>query len=144
MASFVQTRFPALPLGVARAAAVTDRAMHPVTPTGRGVATLLLAAVVSALLVAANQIIGNWTEGHLLAAWIVLWSVAFAGLALLAGPLRRLVQQLRGRTAQWQGARRAAASDAQIWSVALMDGRVMADISRAMAQDAAQDVRGLG
>ena len=144
MASFVQTRFPALPLGMARAAAASNRAIHPATPTGRGLATLLLAAVVSALLVAANQIIGNWTEGHLLAAWIVLWSVAFAGLALLAGPLRRLAQQLRAHVTGWQQDRRAAASDAQIWSVALMDGRVMADLSRAVAQDAAQDVRGLG
>lgn len=144
MAIFVQTRFPALPLGMARAAAATDRAIQPVTPVGRGVATLLLAAVVSALLVTANQIIGNWTEGHLLAAWIVLWSVAFAGLALLAGPLRRLVQQLRSWAARWQDARREAASDAQIWAVALTDGRVMAELSCAMSRDAAQDVRGLG
>ena len=144
MGSFVQNRFPTLPVGMARAAAATDRALHPVTPTGRGLATLLLAAVVSALLVAANEIIGNWSEGHLLAVWIVLWSVAFAGLALLAGPLRRVAYQMRSQAARWQGERRAAAADAQVWAAALMHSRAMADISRAMAQDAAQDVRGLG
>ena len=52
---------------------------------------MLLAAVVSALLVVANQVIDTWTEGHLLAAWIVLWTVAFAALGLLAAPARRAV-----------------------------------------------------
>lgn len=137
MASFVHTRFPALPLGMARAAAATDRVIHPVTPTGRGLATLLLAGVVSALLVAANQVIGNWSDGHLLAAWIVLWSVAFAGLALLADPVRRLAQPLRQQFVAWQVARREAASDAQIWAVALTDPRLMADLDHAMARDAA-------
>ena len=32
--------------------------------------------------------IDTWTEGHLLAAWIVMWTVAFAALALLAAPAR--------------------------------------------------------
>lgn len=137
MASFVQTRFPALPLGMARAAEVTDRALHPVTPAGRGLATLLLAAAVSALLVAANQVIGNWSDGHLLAAWIVLWSVAFAGLALLADPVRRLAQSLREQLLVWQVARREAASDAQIWAVAQTDPRLMADLGHAMARDTA-------
>ena len=50
----------------------------------RGAAALLLAAIVSALLVVANQVIDTWTEGHLLAAWIVMWTVAFAALALFA------------------------------------------------------------
>ena len=36
----------------------------------RGTATLLLAALVSALVVVANELVVTWTEGHLLAAWI--------------------------------------------------------------------------
>ncbi len=111
---------------------------------GRGLATLLLAAVVSALLVLANEVIGNWSEGHLLAAWIVLWSVAFAGLALLATPARQLAHQARSRWAGWQQARRTAANEARIWSMAQMDGRLMADLSRAMDRAAATDVRQLG
>lgn len=111
---------------------------------GRVLATLLLAAVVSALLVLANEIIGNWSEGHLLAAWIVLWSVAFAGLALLATPARQLAHEARNHRARWQQARRTAANEARIWSMAQMDGRLMADLSRAMDRDAASDVRQLG
>ena len=53
---------------------------------------MLLAAIVAAFLVVANQVVDTWTEGHLLAAWIVLWMVAFAALAP-AGPSG----QARGR-----------------------------------------------
>ena len=51
--------------------------------------------MVSALLVVANQVIDTWTEGHLLAAWMVLWLVAFAALALLTAPARRAGVALR-------------------------------------------------
>ena len=89
--SFVPVRFPAEHSGVARAersfsllASVANR-----FDSARAAATLLLAAVVAALLVVANQVVDTWTEGHLLAAWIMLWVVAFAALALFAAPARR-------------------------------------------------------
>ena len=61
----------------------------------RGATSLLLAATVSALMVAANALIDSWSEGHLLAAWLVLWGVAFAGMAILAAPTRNAVAWLR-------------------------------------------------
>ena len=56
----------------------------------RPLAGMLLAAAMAALLVAADQVIDSWADGHLLAAWVALWTVTFAALALLATPLRRL------------------------------------------------------
>ena len=109
---------------------------------GRAGASMLLAAIVAALLVVANQIIDTWTEGHLLAAWIAMWTIGFAALALLASPAKRMSGSLRGGLSRWQAARRRAAADERMWQVALTDARVMADISRAMSQSAAQDVRG--
>lgn len=110
---------------------------------GKGLATLLLAAVVAALLVAANEVTTQWTEGHLLAAWIVLWTVAFAGLAAALSPSLRLVSGLSGWLAGWQARRAAEASDRKLWALALQDARVMADISVAMSRDAADEVRTL-
>jgi hypothetical protein len=107
----------------------------------RASASLLLAAIVAALVVVANQVIDTWTEGHLLAAWIVMWAVAFAGLALLAAPVKRAAAALRPAYQRWSAARRAAAADEQLWNLALIDARVMADISRAMSADALRDVK---
>ena len=107
----------------------------------RGAAALLLAAIVSALLVMANQVVDTWTEGHLLAAWIVLWTIAFAGIALLAAPARRTVLALRASWKAAVAARRQAAEDRRLWDVALTDARVMADLSRAMSVDAPRDLR---
>ncbi|WP_019573640.1 MULTISPECIES: hypothetical protein [Curvibacter] len=144
MSSFVHTPHSFHHAGVARAekAAETLRDASRQFDGPRGTATLLLAAVVAALVVAANQVIDTWSDGHLLAAWIGLWTVAFAALALLATPIRRASVGLRAGLASWKRARHEAAEDRKLWSLALTDARVMADISRAMSRDAARDVRG--
>ena len=134
MTSFVHVDYATEHPGVARA----ERALESFKQFRRGfdgaraTASLLLAALVSALLVVANQVVDTWTEGHLLAAWIVLWTVAFAALALLAAPVRRLAAASRTGLKRWVAAYRAAEQDRKLWEVALSDARVMADISRAM------------
>lgn len=134
MTSFVHVDQPTEHPGVVRA----ERAAQLVAQTARnfsgarGLATLLLAAIVAAMLVVANQVIETWTEGHLLAAWIVMWTVAFAGLALLASPARRASEALAVGFKGWAASRKQAAEDDKLWQVALSDARVMADISRSM------------
>jgi hypothetical protein len=117
------------------------RGFIPRLDATRATASLLLAAIVAALLVVANQVIDTWTEGHLLAAWIALWVVAFAALALLAAPARRATASLRAAYAEWREHRLQARHDEQFWQAALSDARIMADISRAMSAAAVRDVR---
>lgn len=42
----------------------------------------------------------------------------------------------------WAAARKQRAQDEKLWNLALTDARIMADLSRAMSQDAQRDVRG--
>jgi hypothetical protein len=144
MTSFVHVAQPTEHPGVARAERAADSIKQAANSvmSPRGAASLLLAAIVSALLVVANQVIDTWSEGHLMLAWIALWTIGFAALALAAGPVRSAVNRLRVTMGQWSATRRAAAQDEALWAVALTDARVMADISRAMSQDASRDVRG--
>lgn len=102
--------------------------------SARGGASLVLAAVVSALMVVANQVIDTWSEGHLLAAWMVLWVVAFAALAILAAPTRRVAARLRAALAVGAERRRRDQADEQLWQAALADARVMAELQRAMGR----------
>lgn len=137
MTSFVHTHFPTEHPGVVRA----ERAAQAVSQVARsfdgakGLATLLLAAVVAALLVVANQVMDSWTDGHLLMGWVALWAVAFAALALLAAPARQAARSLRTGFAAWNAQRKLDASDERMWDMALQDARVMAEISRAMTAD---------
>ncbi|MBV8619535.1 MAG: hypothetical protein JOY84_11785 [Curvibacter sp.] len=142
MSSLTRTDYASTHAGVERAEQAIDTLIDTARrfDGARGMAALLLAAVVSALLVVANQVIDTWTEGHLLAAWIGLWTVGFAALALLAAPARSMALGLRSRLQRWSAERRRAAEDHRLWSLALSDARVMADISRAMSRDAARDV----
>lgn len=107
----------------------------------RGASALVLAAVAAALMVVAGQMIEAWADGHLLAAWMVLWLVAFASLALLPAPARRAVALLSQGARGWSEARRRAQEDERTWNAALHDARLMADLSRAMNGIAVDDLR---
>ena len=143
MTAFAHVDHPTQHPGVVRAERLAQNAgefMRRIDGA-RANASLLLAAIVAALLVAANQVVDSWTEGHLLAAWIVMWVVAFAALALLTTPVKTATLSLRAGLTRRKAARRQAADDDRFWQVALTDARVMADISRAMNAGASRDIR---
>jgi hypothetical protein len=98
----------------------------------RTLAGMLLAAVAAALLVVADQLLDTWADGHLLLAWVVLWSVAFATLAVLATPLRRTARNLTAGLARWSALQAQRQSDAAIWRVAQQDHRIMQDLQMAL------------
>lgn len=143
MTQFAHVDYPTQHPGVERMqrAAQALRQIASGFDGARGAATLLLAAIVSALVVVANQVVDTWTDGHLLAAWIILWTIAFAGMALLAQPARRLVTVTRSWFKGAAEARRRQAEDRKFWDVAMTDARVMADLSRAMSADATREIR---
>ena len=129
-----------IPLGVSAVVSPSDRRdslIHTARRAGerfrraRGVAVLLLAGAVSALLVAADQLVSIWAEGELMLAWLALWAVVFAAYVLFADVARQWLQQLSeaidGRLLQY----RARAADAQVWAVAQADPRVMAELDAA-------------
>ena len=143
MTSFVHLEYSTQHPGVVRA----GNAINSISGIARnfdgarGTASLLLAAVVAGLLVVTSEIVSNWTDGHALAAWIMMWAVAFAGLALLAAPIAQAAIGFKGSFQAWNERRLQAAEDDKLWNLALTDARVMAELSRAMSSDAASDIR---
>lgn len=143
MARFIQAEYPTEHAGIVRftrgfgAMAAAVRGFDG----ARGTATLLLAALVSAMIVVANELVTTWTEGHLLAAWIAAWLVGFAALALLVAPARRVANGVRSGLKRWSASRKQRAEDEKLWNMALTDARIMADLSRAMSRDAARGVK---
>jgi len=136
MTSFVHVEQPAAHPGVTRAEAAFDHlrtAAHGIDGS-RGLAALLLAAIVSALLVVADKLVSNLNEGGLLAAWLVMWAVAFVALAFFAGTARTLAARA---TAGWRGyarRREVAQADARFLAYAQYDARVMNDIQAAVTR----------
>ncbi len=133
MTRFVHIDYPTRHPGVERfenAVALVARVRKGFNST-RGLSSMLLAAMVSALLVVADQVVDTWADGHLMAAWVLMWAVGFAALALLAGPSRALVQ--RGLTAvnTWLVESARARADLRMWAIAQTDHRVMADLDAA-------------
>ena len=106
--------------------------------SSKGLAAMLLAAVVAALLVVANQMVDNWSDGNLLAAWVILWAVGFAALGLCAGTARKLaVRAVAGLDAWSQRVARARA-DARFMEAAQNDPRIMAELQAALSRQEAE------
>lgn len=143
MTSFVQNAYPSEHPGVVRfgraLGGLRRRASH--FEGSHGAASLLCAALVSALLVVLQQVINTWSNGHLLAAWMLLWLVAFVGMVLLAVPTGRALQTLRAGHKAWEESRRQDAEDERAQAAALQDARLMASLMRIMDESASHPVR---
>lgn len=134
MTNFVHTQFPTKHPGMARAesvaSAVDDLGRHfgRQFDATKSLATMLLAALVAAMVVVADQLIDTWADGHLLAAWVALWVVAFAALAMLAPAAKRAATGLSAALKAWSERAAQNRSETQYWESAMADPRIMAEI----------------
>lgn len=137
MTRFVHIESPTEHAGVVRfeAALASARQIHKDFDGARSLAGALLAAMVAALIVVADQLIDTWVDGHLLAAWVALWGIAFAALALLAPTARKLSFQLLDSLNAWSRRLAKKRADARLMEMARQDPRVMAEINAAMSGD---------
>ena len=103
----------------------------------KGLAAMLLTAVIAALVVLGDQLISTWADEHLLVAWIALWVVAFSVMALLAPSVSKLSRSLMASWAERREQARRARADDKLWALAQGDNRVMADLQAAISR--AQD-----
>ena len=64
-----------------------------------------------------------------------------AVLHFIGAPVHGVAAKVATRLAGWKAARKQAAEDRKLWDLALTDARVMADLSRAMSQEASRGAR---
>ncbi|MBC7434645.1 MAG: hypothetical protein H7332_01095 [Bdellovibrionales bacterium] len=136
MTSFVHPSFRTNHPGVDRveSALGAARSLRRGFDSTRSIAAMLLAAIVAAMLVVADQVVSTWADGHLLAGWIMLWAVAFAALAFFAGTARRLAVRTTASLDAWSRRVARARADERMWSIARSDPRVMADLQAALSR----------
>ena len=142
MTSFVHVDTPATHPGVVRAEAVIERVRSARRgfDGARGLAALLLAAIVSSLLVVADRLMSTSEEGGLLVAWVVLWGVAFVAIALFASTARALATRAVA-SARGAARRRAAArADEQFMAYAKHDPRILRDLQAISTRQEAAEV----
>lgn len=134
MTSFVTPSYPTEHPGVARLEAAAEGALtlRRRLSGGRGLASVLLAAIVAAVAVAADQIMDSVAEGHLLVIWTGAWLAAFAALALLADASRSLAGAIKSSLDAWSARLAQSRAEQRLWAIALSDPRVMSDLQAAM------------
>ena len=101
----------------------------------KGLSAMLLAAMVSALVVVADQLMNTWVDGHLMVAWIALWVVGFSAIAVFGGAARKLAGTAVGALDAWSQRIAKGRADKRLWVIAQSDPRVMADLTAAMARN---------
>lgn len=136
MTYFVHVDRPLVHPGVARLEAVAAKAVHWKNSFdgSRSLAALLLAAMVAALIVVADQMIETWADGHLLAAWVALWIVAFSAIALLAPATRHVAAYVIEALNGWSRRVASERADERLMALARKDPRVMADLCAARSK----------
>jgi hypothetical protein len=141
MTSLIQSSFSTAQTGAARleSAASSSRNLAERFDSAKGLSAVLLAAIVSALVVAADQLVDNWGDEHLLAAWATVWAVGFAAMALFAGSARRVAGRIVLSLDAWSLRQARARADQRLWATALRDPRIMADLQVAMGRNAEAD-----
>ncbi|MFM7024562.1 MAG: hypothetical protein ACKOWC_00665 [Limnohabitans sp.] len=100
--------------------------------SSRALASLLLAAGVSALVVLADQWLDVWAERHEMAAWLVLWGIAVVAIGLLRGLTRMLARKAMGALDGWSAGVAQRRADERLWAMAQTDTRLMADLQAAL------------
>ena len=136
MTRFVHLEYSREHPGVARLEASLDAAhrLRKGISGTRGLATLLLSAMVAAVMVVADQLMTSLTEGHLLVMWVAMWLVGFAALALFAGTARDVASSLKTGLDRWSHRLAKARADERLWCLAKKDARVMADLLAAKSR----------
>jgi hypothetical protein len=104
------------------------------TTSSKTLANLMLAAGVAALVVGVDQLIDNWAESHVVAAWLALWAVAVLAIVLLRGLTRHLAQNLMSGLDAWSAHVARSRADERLWSMAQSDPRLMSDLQVAMGR----------
>lgn len=104
------------------------------TPIGltQFLATVLLAAGVSGLLVLTDRLLDGWAKSHVVAAWLALWAVAVLAMVLLRGLTRVLAQNLMTHLDAWSAQLAHRRADQRLWAMAQKDPRLMRDLEVAM------------
>ena len=102
--------------------------------SARGLRALLLGAMVSALVVVADQLIETWVDGHLLVAWVALWLVSFIAMAIFAGAAHKLSHSVVYALDAMVQRRSTKRADERMWAMARSDPRLMADLQVAMGR----------
>jgi hypothetical protein len=135
---FVHLEYSTVHPGVARAEQVVQnvRDIRDNFSGPRSLSRLLLAAVVAAMVVVADQLIDTWADGHLLAAWVTLWAVGFVAVGLFAGATRELASRLMTGLDAWSARLAQRRADERLWAIAQTDARLMADLQGAINRNA--------
>ncbi|MGE0099597.1 MAG: hypothetical protein AB7S86_14735, partial [Hydrogenophaga sp.] len=128
------------PLGLSAAAGSARNEASSRFAGTRGLAGLLLAAMVAGMVVLADQLINTWADEHLFLAWVLLWVVVFAGLALFAGAARSMARRAGVHLDSWSQSLAEARAEMRMWELARRDPRLMSELTLARSRaDAAED-----
>ena len=157
MTRFVHIDSPSEHTGVVRAEAAFERGQALVAGTRNvwgqlansvasrgGLTFLLLAGVVATLVLVADRLVDTWADDHLFAAWVALWTLIFATLAVFAPLATGTVKSALEQLATWRKRAAEARAEAVFLETAQRDPRVLAELRAAILRHEAAQMEVFG
>lgn len=157
MTQFVHVDYPTEHAGVVRAEAAYARGQALLAgasrawgtlkksfASGRGLTLVVLAAVVALMVLVADRLVDTWADEHLFAAWVALWTLIFATLAVFAPVAKSVIDSGLKELGAWRERSAAAHAEAAFLDTAQSDPRVMAELRAAILRHEAAQVEAFG
>ena len=112
----------------ARRAPNTKRTQAP------SLAAALVTAAAALSVVVADRFLGDLTDGHVVAAWLLMWAVVFGAFVATRMPARLLANRIKVGLDQFAASAAQRRADRRFMAMAATDPRIMAELQAAQAR----------
>jgi hypothetical protein len=94
-------------------------------------AAALVTAAAALSVVLADHYLSDLTDGHVVAAWLLMWAVVFGAFIATRMPARLLANRIKSGLDQYAGGAAQRRADRRFMEMAISDPRIMAELQAA-------------
>lgn len=107
------------------------RPAKKVGPASTSLTAALVTAVTALSVVVADRYLGELTDGHVVAAWLLMWAVVFAAFVSTRTPARMLASRIKASLDGYAASVAERRAERRFMDMAQSDPRIMAELNAA-------------
>ena len=107
------------------------RALKRTGPASTSLTAALVTAATALSVVVADRYLGALTDGHVVAAWLLMWAVVFGAFVSTRTPARLLAARIRSGLDGYAASVAARRAERRFMDMAQSDPRIMAELNAA-------------
>ena len=110
------------------------RAAKKAGPASTSLTAALVTAATALSVVVADRYLGELTDGHVVAAWLLMWAVVFAAFVATRTPARMLAARIKSNLDGYAASVAERRAERRFMDMAQSDPRIMAELHAALVR----------